>query len=56
MYPPVNLQKAYNENEHLVISEEVGNNGLWLPSSINLSIDDIEYVCQKIIEFYSNGD
>jgi len=53
MYPPINKQKAYNlEGEHLV-SNEIGEKGLWLPSSSKLTNKQIDYVCDKIKEFYS---
>lgn len=52
MYPPINKQKAYNlEGEH-VVSNEIGEKGLWLPSSSKLTNHQIDYVSEKIIEFY----
>jgi len=48
MYSPINKQKAYNiEGEHLV-SNMVGEKGLWLPSAAQLTNDEIDYVCKKI--------
>ena len=32
-------------------STMISEQGLWLPSSLTLSDDDIDYVCEKIIEF-----
>lgn len=52
MYPPINKQIAYKENKELVRSEFVGKNGLWLPSAVQLSNDQIDYICQSIRDFY----
>jgi perosamine synthetase len=52
MYSPLNKQKAYMvEGEHKV-SNEIGEKGLWLPSSSKLTNNQIDYVCEKINEFY----
>lgn len=52
MYPPVNKQKAYNESEFHKVSEFIGKSGLWLPSAVQLSDEQIEYICSKIRSFY----
>lgn len=54
MYPPINRQKAYNSAGQFTVTDEVGKKGLWLPSSSQLTDDDINYICNKIIEFYKN--
>ena len=52
MYPPINKQKAYNiAGEHFV-SNKIGIEGLWLPSSSKLTNEQIDFICQKIIAFY----
>lgn len=52
MYPPINKQAAYNvQGEHLV-STEIGEKGLWLPSSSRLSNEQIDYICDRIKEFF----
>lgn len=52
MYPPINKQQAYNiEGEHIV-SNEIGVSGLWLPSSSKLTDEQVDLICNKIIEFY----
>ncbi|MCH1547890.1 MAG: DegT/DnrJ/EryC1/StrS family aminotransferase [Flavobacteriaceae bacterium] len=52
MYPPINKQQAYNvEGEH-VVSNEIGIFGLWLPSSSKLTDEQVDFTCDKIIEFY----
>lgn len=52
MYPPINKQEAYNLNGEYMVSNEVGEKGLWLPSSSRLSDEQIDYICDKIIKFY----
>tara|TARA_Y200000002_G_scaffold377651_1_gene383614 strand:- start:13315 stop:14406 length:1092 start_codon:yes stop_codon:yes gene_type:complete len=52
MYPPVNKQKAYNKSEFHKVSEFIGTSGLWLPSAVQLSDEQIEYICSKIRSFY----
>jgi len=55
MYPPMHKQKCYewqNKNK-LPITEKTSREGLWLPSSLNLTDEQIKYVCQKIRKFYN---
>ncbi len=52
MYPPINKQKAYNETTSLPVSEMIGTKGLWLPSSVDLNEESIQYVVDKIAKFY----
>jgi perosamine synthetase len=52
MYPPVNKQKAYAQPGHYPVSELVGEQGLWLPSSSQLDDAEIDSVCMAIREFY----
>jgi perosamine synthetase len=53
MYPPINKQKAYDYPGEFETSNMVGKKGLWLPSSSKLSNEQIDYVCDKIIDFYA---
>ena len=53
MYPPVNKQQAYQRVGHHPVSELVGRQGLWLPSSSQLTDQQIEAVCDAIVKFYS---
>jgi len=53
MYPPLNMQEAYNESGDYPVSYNVGKKGLWLPSAAQLSDDDIDYITSKIKEFYN---
>jgi len=52
MYPPINKQQAYNVDGEHVVSNEIGVFGLWLPSSSKLTDEQIDFTCDKIIEFY----
>ena len=52
MYPPLNDQKAYNEKGDYPVSKNVGDKGLWLPSYVQISNDEITYICKNIISFY----
>ena len=53
MYPPINKQKAYNIKGDFHTSEWVAQNGLWLPSAIQLTNSDIVRVTQAISDFTS---
>ena len=53
MYPPINRQKAYQRAGSYPVSELVGEKGLWLPSSSQLSDEQIDSVSDAIRQFYS---
>lgn len=54
VYPPVSSQEIYYKiNESFPISEKYSKKGLWLPSSTKLTDDQINYICDKILEFYN---
>jgi len=53
MYPPVNKQQAYQHVGYHPVSELVGQQGLWLPSSSQLTDEQIETVCNSVAKFYS---
>lgn len=56
MYPPINKQKAYSwhsqSEETFKVSEAIGSNGLWLPSSSQLTDTEVVLVCETIKRFY----
>ena len=52
MYPPINQQKAYGVLGNHPVSEKVGKKGLWLPSAVQLSDEEISYITSSINEFY----
>jgi perosamine synthetase len=53
IYPPVHSQKLFQLAENFPVSEKYCAMGLWLPSSLDLTQEQIEYVCWHIRRFYS---
>lgn len=59
MYPPIHRQPVYSfyypDSKDTRINFEnsiyIGNTGLWLPSSFDLSISDVEKICNAIKQF-----
>lgn len=47
-YPAIHTQKPFLSDEKFPNSDYVSEHGLWLPSFINISDYEIEYVCRKI--------
>ena len=58
VYPRITSQEAYSQykNTHHPVAEILGNTGLWLPSSTVLTDEQIDYICEKVIEFTDNED
>ena len=53
-YPPLHAEPAYGYTDlHFPVTEEIAYKGLWLPSSIFITDDQIRYICSRIREFYS---
>jgi perosamine synthetase len=52
MYPPINKQEAYNISGNHNVSNLVGEKGLWLPSSAQLTDEDILFITYHIRKFY----
>ena len=52
MYPPINQQKAYEEPGQYPVAEQIGKKGLWLPSAVQLTDDEIKMITGKIADFY----
>jgi perosamine synthetase len=52
MYPPINKQPAYNVFGEHKVSNQIGQDGLWIPSSNQLSDESIDYICDSIKGFY----
>ena len=48
MYPPINKQQAYNLVFKTPVSDNIGKNGLWLPSAIDLTNEEIDRICDVI--------
>jgi len=53
MYPPINRQKAYAIAGEYPIANLVGEKGLWLPSAVQLTNDEIDRICSEITSFYN---
>lgn len=52
MYPPINRQLAYQLPGSYPVSDAIGREGLWLPSAVQLTDEQVDRVCQSIIRFY----
>ena len=53
-YPPIHRLKPYKDlDKKYRISSEISDKGLWLPSSVTLSDDDIHYVTKEIKKFFN---
>jgi perosamine synthetase len=52
MYPPINQQKAYDLPGSYPVSENVGQRGLWLPSAVQLTDEQVDRICSQIKAFY----
>ena len=52
MYPPINKQQAYQVSGEYPVSNRIGQQGLWLPSAMQLTNQEIDYICAKIRIFY----
>jgi len=52
-YPAIHTQTPYSfVKGNFKNSQDLSKNGLWLPSSISLRNEEIEYICNMIKEFY----
>jgi perosamine synthetase len=52
MYPPINKQMAYQEPGNYIISNIIGEKGLWFPSSVQLKNGEIDKICETISKYY----
>ncbi len=52
MYPPINRQVAYQRHGVYTVSDLVGEKGLWLPSSAQLTDEQILTITDAIGKFY----
>jgi perosamine synthetase len=50
-YPPIHTQVPYEDSSrHFPISSKLCNRGLWLPSSISLTYEEIDYVTRLMLQ------
>lgn len=52
MYPPINKQEAYKIKGNHLVSNLVGEKGVWLPSASQLTDSQIDLISQLIHDFY----
>ncbi len=50
VYPPLNSQKIYKNYKGLPVSNNYCKSGLWLPSSLDIKLNQIDKIC-KIINY-----
>ncbi len=53
-YPPLHAEPAYGYQGSYPVTEEIAEKGLWLPSAVTLSNEQIKYICTEIGRFYDN--
>jgi len=53
MYPPINKQIAYALPGDYPVSNLVGEKGLWLPSAVQLTDEQVAHICQSIKNFFN---
>ena len=51
-YPPLHSEPAYGYKGSYPVTENISERGLWLPSSILVKDEQIEYVCDCVRDFY----
>jgi len=51
-YPPLNDEPVYSLPGNFPITKEISTKGLWLPSSSNLTDEEVVYVCDCIRDYY----
>ena len=54
MYPPINRQKAYSGNGEFPVSFDIAQRGIWLPSMVQLTNEQILQICEKILYFHES--
>ncbi len=54
VYPPINSQVVYKEwnDKNFPVTDKFSSKGLWLPSSSKLKDEEINKICDFILEFY----
>jgi len=56
VYPLICDQPIYKElADDFPVARKYSDRGLWLPSSISLDNKEVEYICEKIKDFYQKG-
>lgn len=56
-YPAIHNLKPYRQsNKKFPISSDVSSRGLWLPSSVSLTDDQIQMICTEITKSFQNSE
>ena len=55
VYPALHTTPAWKSHNHsdCPVAERIARRGLWLPSSVQLTDDQVHEVCDKIVRFYA---
>jgi len=56
MYPVVPHNDLYREYKKFPVAQELSDRGLWLPSSIDLTGNEVDKICQKILQFLGKSE
>jgi perosamine synthetase len=53
-YPPLNSQLPYSyfKKGSFPVSESIVDRGLWLPSSVTLSHNDVNFICDEVVNYF----
>lgn len=54
IYPDLHNQPAYRVKGKFPVSTKAAKRGLWLPSAVTLTDNEVKYICKKIREFYES--
>lgn len=56
-YPPIHRLLPYKESDKKYkITSDISDRGIWLPSSVSITDNQIEYVSREIIKYFKNND
>jgi perosamine synthetase len=54
LYPPIHRLEPYKQSDlKFKITSDVSDRGLWLPSSVTLTNNDVQIICNMIKKFFS---
>ena len=53
LFLPLHLMPAYKRGDRMTVSEELSRRGISLPSSVNLTAEQVEYITDRIIKLKS---
>lgn len=54
-YPAINTQKIYKDeylDKNFPVAERYGQRGLWLPSFVHITNDELEYITDTIVRYF----